>query len=932
MAINKVVYDGSTLIDLSSDTLSSANQLAQGIVAHDRTGAVITGTNVPDNALIITLTDNPDWDGESDDFLLKDKTFAEIRAAYFAGKTIAVNYKNEYGYFDQCWYSFDASHPTSDYFEVVVRDYSNLPHGPGNYFFMSSDDVEWRYDGFEPWEWTYWMGVFWDTTSNKWVLDEVDYNTIKSQVEATAFPSVDCLGIYDDDLSAIADCYWDYDNDVLVYTVRQNDNGIIKEYSYTFGEGDVTTLTDYHEYSTPPSAGTEGTPVATKGTVSNHSISVTPSVTNVGGVIQGGTHTGTAVTVSASELVSGTYTVDSAGQTDVTNYATATVPTASYYTGITGQEFYTENGQRKWHTRGLTELYTSEGDVEGWIGEGQQYSDYYEVNAVPANTTITPSTSAQTVGGADYMMEGAVTVSAMPTGTAGTPSASKGTVSNNSVTVTPSVTNTTGYITGGTKTGTGVSVSASELVSGTYTISSSGSHNVTNYASASVASGSATASATKGTVSNHSVSVTPSVTRTAGYITAGSSSGTAVTVSASELVSGSQTITQNGTVDVTNLASVVVDVQGGGSGVQMGVAGVELSSASSSISFTGLHGEPTSFVICPEDGMQTSSPASVVMVVFDGTTIHGQTASTASNANASYDTGFTKSYSNGTLTVTATTARFGSNYWMLDYSYGGSSANIGTKDVQVGSGATSITFTGLDDEPIYWSCIFKSNFSTSSGYQRVMANRYNGSNVFGAAMDSSVHMNSTYWTQSYSNGSLTITSQGTNAGGYFHQPGYYQLTAVYGEIEPQEIDVVPLSVTTNGTYTAPSGTAYSPVTVNVSGGGATVATTTWSNTDSTATTHTFTGLSGTPKAAFLRCTTSLSRSSSSSNYYVADMRWTGTATAGNSFRRSNGTYANVTSGYSFSASGTSLTVTTTGTSTSNPGSFYNGTYELTYIY
>ena len=51
-------------------------------------------------------------------------------------------------------------------------------------------------------------------------------------------------------------------------------------------------------------------------------------------------------------------------------------------------------------------------------------------------------------------------------GTAGTPTASKGAVSNNSVTVTPSVANTTGYITGGTKTGTGVTVSASELVSG----------------------------------------------------------------------------------------------------------------------------------------------------------------------------------------------------------------------------------------------------------------------------------------------------------------------------------------------------------------------------------------------------------------------------------------------------------------------------------
>lgn len=82
-----------------------------------------------------------------------------------------------------------------------------------------------------------------------------------------------------------------------------------------------------------------------------------------------------------------------------------------------------------------------------------------------------------------------------------------------------------------------------------------------------VASGAAgTPTATKGTVSNHSVSVTPSVTNTTGYITGQTKTGTAVTVSANELVSGSQTITENGTVDVTNLASVVVNVSGGGGG------------------------------------------------------------------------------------------------------------------------------------------------------------------------------------------------------------------------------------------------------------------------------------------------------------------------------------------------------------------------------
>lgn len=68
--------------------------------------------------------------------------------------------------------------------------------------------------------------------------------------------------------------------------------------------------------------------------------------------------------------------------------------------------------------------------------------------------------------------------------------------------------------------------------------------------------------ATKGTVSNHSMSITPSVTLTTGYITGGTKTGTAVTVSASELVSGSETKTENGTYDVTDLAELVVNVSG----------------------------------------------------------------------------------------------------------------------------------------------------------------------------------------------------------------------------------------------------------------------------------------------------------------------------------------------------------------------------------
>lgn len=102
--------------------------------------------------------------------------------------------------------------------------------------------------------------------------------------------------------------------------------------------------------------------------------------------------------------------------------------------------------------------------------------------------TATPTTAQQTIQpDSDYTGLASVVISAMPSGTAGTPTASKGTVSNHSVTVTPSVTNTTGYITGGTKTGTAVTVSASELVSGSQTITDNGTVNVTNLASVTVA-------------------------------------------------------------------------------------------------------------------------------------------------------------------------------------------------------------------------------------------------------------------------------------------------------------------------------------------------------------------------------------------------------------------------------------------------------------
>ena len=48
MAINKVIYGGRTLIDLTSDTITAAD-LANGVTAHDKSGAAITGTSTFDS-------------------------------------------------------------------------------------------------------------------------------------------------------------------------------------------------------------------------------------------------------------------------------------------------------------------------------------------------------------------------------------------------------------------------------------------------------------------------------------------------------------------------------------------------------------------------------------------------------------------------------------------------------------------------------------------------------------------------------------------------------------------------------------------------------------------------------------------------------------------------------------------------------------------
>ena len=785
------------------------------------------------------------------------------------------------------------------------------------------------------------------------------------------------------------------------------------------------------------------------------------------------TKTYTPSTSAVTDSITPSAGYDGIGEVDVTVSA---VPLADVALEV-GSEYYTDNGNRKWRFK----AYADTDGNNGWYEGGT--SDWYVRNAIATGTSVTPTESAQTIGGANTVLEGAVTVNAipsnyvgsgitqrtssdltasgatvtapagyyandatntiasgsqgspswsvqknssawsvqltfpnategyyshisgagygisledksvtpstsqqvvtptsdykylnsvtvdaMPSGTEGTPTATKSAVNNHALTVTPSVTNTAGYIAGGTHSGTAVSVSASELVSGTLSVTSSGTKDVTNYASASIPSGTAgTPTATKSAVNNHALTVTPSVTNTTGFITGSTINGTAVSVSASELVSGSQTVTTNDTYDVTNLAELVVNVSGGGSSTMtIGTKTTTLSASASSISFTGLSGNPLAFVVSSMADLSTGGTKAVA-VAYDGTSFHGMDVTTQAEA----DTGFTKSYSSGTLTITATTATFEANEYKLVYAYGGSSSDIHTADVQVGSGATSITFSGLSGRPLYFSCIFKSSFSTSSGYQRVIDVVNDGTSTYGNAFDSSAKA-LTSWSYTYSGGSLTISSTGTNNGGYFHQPGYYCLVyavdpnaltfqnktgvgastssqTIYADSGYDALESVQINAVSQTNLVA--GNIKSGTTVTISngntnlwsvtgtytggggGGGGTVGTgsatlTTAGNTIS------FTNLSGTPIAWFVRCTTQLSSSGSTTYYYVDSARYNGTNTQATLFRiGSTRRIQNQTSGISYSYSGNTLTITTTATAAGNtPGFFYNGTYELTYVY
>ena len=257
-----------------------------------------------------------------------------------------------------------------------------------------------------------------------------------------------------------------------------------------------------------------------------------------------------SVLVKAPKLQSLSATKTSTGATIYTpsspaiGFSTVSITTPSAnITRALSYGYTTVSGARKWQVRPYT--YNGRAGIEAF---GYVYGSYNTFNAIPTGTTITPSTSSQTIGGANYMMEGAVTVAAMPSGSATTP--------DTTITANPLITRTLG---------------------GLITATASASKAITPTVSAGYVS-----SGTAGTVSVSGSTTMQLDTQSGATITPTESEQTAVArgkyttgdVKVAAIPSqyiipaGNKEITENGTnIDVTDYATVSVAVPSSGGGI-----------------------------------------------------------------------------------------------------------------------------------------------------------------------------------------------------------------------------------------------------------------------------------------------------------------------------------------------------------------------------
>lgn len=206
--------------------------------------------------------------------------------------------------------------------------------------------------------------------------------------------------------------------------------------------GDVLITSSAMTYSVPSvTQKTMNLPTATKGTVTNHTMTIGVGVANSRGFYAGGVTRGNPIYVSASELVSGTKSISANGTgIDVTNYESVDV---SVPTG--GATLQTKSATYTPTTSQQTDTITPDSGYDG-MDEVD-----ITINAVPSGSVTAPSSISGT--------NATINAITQPTGIRLT----------KTVSVTPNVTQA-GYISSGTAGTTEVSLLAQTYLSNTRTI------------------------------------------------------------------------------------------------------------------------------------------------------------------------------------------------------------------------------------------------------------------------------------------------------------------------------------------------------------------------------------------------------------------------------------------------------------------------------